>query len=826
MTIPAANGPFVGRAQELAEVVELLRTPCVRLVTLVGLGGIGKSRLVLEAASRAEAEFPDGAVFVSLAPLRDPNLLADVIAQALGIEESDGQSREQALLAFVAEREILLVLDNFEQIWAGRHLVSQLIATAPEGFAVIVTSQRPLDIRGERVFPIPEMTTPTAGRDHTADLVLASDAVQLFQTYGIAANPSFRVTDANAEAVAEICRKLEGIPLALELAAARVRSTDPMRLLQLLSPRLGFLDRGAGDQPERLQTMENAIGWSYGLLDPSLQRLLRCLAVFAGGCTAEGAARVALAGPAPERTNHAFVGQSADQRLHAELDDLVTVSLLRFELSQNGGGRYRMLGAVREFAFGRLNQSDETESTHWAFVAAMLEFVEALKPELRGEQAARAIRQLEDEHENVLAALRWAIAQGAAGGESALRICTAIWSFWKQRGHLTEAEYWLRQALAAAGDDVTPHHGNGYLLLGHTVADQRTGWMFYERALETYQRLGSPPRYVAGTMMSLGQTAIQQGDYPRAKALLVEAQRLLEADSTSGSPSDLAHVHLQLGTLASRTGDADAAIFHLDRARELWEEENQTVDVVNAIVELGRVYGMTGQFAIANDLLNWALSKARAINDIDAEGRALCEIGIVECARGDDASGLTHLRGALQLYLDTFYPFAYLAIVIETIAMVCSRHGEDELAAMLVGFAGNWRRKTGSALHPSEQVVLARLVEQLKRRLGAANYDVAASRGQRLIQLNEVVNRVVEIRLSPQTKPSLPGLQRKKPLLTPREHEVLCLLVTGLKYREIASAIGVEESTVKKFVERIYDALDVNNRTAATGFAFQHELCP
>ncbi|MCC6780036.1 MAG: hypothetical protein IT537_25955, partial [Hyphomicrobiales bacterium] len=615
----------------------------------------------------------------------------------------------------------------------------------------------------------------------------------------------------------------DGLPLALELAAARLRSTDPVRLLSLLSPTLGFLRHDDGARPERLRTMANAIAWSVNLLEDDARALLRRLAVFPAGFTADQAARIVdgMTGPSAD----SWPGRTAEQALHDALDELVNVSLLRFELRSGGASRYRMVGTVREYGLAQLRASGEERAVYERFVASMLALTERLKPELRGDRAAEALEELEQEHANIQAALRWAIAQGRDGSESALAICTAVWSFWKQRGYLREAEHWLREAIAAAGDDETLFLGNGYLLLGHTISDQRAGWGHYERALEIYRRHGTT-RYVAGTLNSLGHTAMGQGDYRRAKSLLLETLQLFEHDQSESSASDLAHVHYQLGILSSRLRETESALEHLDQARVLWEEAGQTVDVLNAILELGHVSAELGKFAVAHDLLNWALARARSTSDLDAEGRALCELGLLEARRGDDGAALTHLRAALQLYHDTGFPFAHLVAAIEALAAACSRHDQFELSATLYGFADNWRRRTGNALTPDEESARTRIIETSKRRFGGGPFDVAWSRGQRLIQLDDVIAAVATISVAGAPRGQTGGRRDKGPgRLTNREHQVLCLLATGLKYRDIAAELGIEESTVKKFIERIYDALDVNNRTAAAAYAFQHGIC-
>jgi non-specific serine/threonine protein kinase len=590
----------------------------------------------------------------------------------------------------------------------------------------------------------------------------------------------------------------------------------------LLTPTLGFLRHDDGTRPERLRTMANAIAWSYGLLDEQAQRVLRRLAAVPAGFTADLAA--SIAGELCDATQ-SWPPRTPDQALHDALDELVNVSLLRFELRGGGASRYRMVGTVREYGLAQLRAAGDDAATYRAFADAVLAMTERLKPELRGDGAAVALEELEREHANIQEALRWSIAQGPAGSACALGICTAVWSFWKQRGHLRDAEFWLRESIAAAGEEESLFLGNGYLLLGHTISDQRAGWSHYERALEIYRRHGTT-RHVAGTLNSLGHTAMGQGDYRRAKSLLMETLQIFERDQSDSNASDLAHVHYQLGLLSTRLRELESALDYFDQARVLWDEAGQTIDVLNAMLELGHVSAELGKFAVGRDLLSWALSRARATSDLDAEGRALCELGLLEAMRGDDALALQQLRAALQLYHDTGYLFSHLAKAVEALAAACCRHDRHELGATLLGFADNWRKRTANALEPEEEVARAKLVDTSKRRLGAGVFDVAWSRGQRLIQLDDVIAAVATVEVVAAPRAPVAGRRGSGPgQLTKREHQVLCLLATGLKYRDIAGELGIEESTVKKFIERIDDALDVNNRTAAAAYAFQHGLC-
>jgi predicted ATPase/class 3 adenylate cyclase len=425
--LPVQVTSFVGRA-EVEKVAHLLGG--TRLLTLTGPGGTGKTRLSIEVAADVAPRFADGTFFVALDSVTDPQLVASEIATVLGLAAGSEEPIDR-VLAYLADRSALLVLDNMEQVTDARDTVARLLATCPR-VAVIVTSRIPLRIRGEQEFPVPALSLPT-GPSPDSTAAAASEAVKLFVERAMAARPDFSLTDENAPAIADIVNQLDGLPLAIELAAARVRMLPVEALRRRLGDRLTLLTGGARDLPERQQTLRGAIEWSHDLLDDPDRRLFARFSVIAGGARYDQTERVC--GPAEELGREVFDG----------LDSLSQQSLLR--VGEDGGEpRYAMLVTIREFAAERLEDSTDAITTHRRHAESFLQLAEEAQPHLLGDQAADWNDRLEREHDNLRAALAWTIADDEP--ELGLRLVIALWRFWQVRGHLDEASERIEAVLS------------------------------------------------------------------------------------------------------------------------------------------------------------------------------------------------------------------------------------------------------------------------------------------------------------------------------------------------------------------------------------------
>jgi predicted ATPase/class 3 adenylate cyclase len=491
--LPTQLTSFVGREGELAEAERLLES--TRLLTLTGPGGTGKTRLSLQLAANVSEAYPDGIWFVALEPVRDPGLIAGTIMTTLGLVESGGRSARDVLVEWLASKRVLLVLDNFEQVIEGAPLIGELLRGAPR-LAAIVTSRAPLRVSGEQEYPVPglpaprdvlalsdleKMNLPAGDRRLDAATATQYEAVRLFIARALAVRPDFRVTNDNAPAVAGIAARLHGMPLAIELAAARVKLLSPDAILERLEHQLGVLAAGSRDLPARQQTLRGAITWSHDLLTDGEKRLLARLSVFVGGCELDSAE--AVCGPAAE------LGDGLD--VVDGLMSLVDQSLVRAE-EVDGDTRFRMLETIREFAAERLDEIGERQEIERRHSATFLGLAETLTSRLTGDEQRRWLGRLERDHDNIRAVLDRAVA--AADGATAIRLGFAMWRYWQKRGHLAEASRRLR-AMAAA-----PWSHDDKVLRARLMeavggvawwqADMAAMAPAYEEALAIWQELG------------------------------------------------------------------------------------------------------------------------------------------------------------------------------------------------------------------------------------------------------------------------------------------------------------------------------------------------
>jgi len=562
--LPLQPTTFLGREDQVTRIVDLLRRDDVRLLTITGPGGVGKTRLALQAAADQLEDFPDGVWFVDLIVLDDPALVPSVIAGILGVRE-EGSGIANRLAAMLAEKQLLLVLDNFERVVDAASAVADLLARAP-GVKVLTTSRTPLHAYGEREFPLPPFPMPDPAHLPPVETLSQYEAVRLFIERAQAVKPDFAVTTANAPAVAEICSRLDGLPLAIELAAAHVKVLPPQALLTRLEKRLPLLTGGARTLPGRQQTMRGAIAWSHDLLDEDEQVHFRRVAIFAGGCTLEAAEAVVN----QEGTRDVFVGIAA----------LVDKSLLRQEEGAEGEPRFRMLETVREFGLERLESSGEESATRHRHTRYFLDLAERAGPEifhtadptLLGRADSDILTStlgpawldvIDREFDNLRAALGWS--QETAGDDTLLRLAGALGYYWYYRGYLNEGQRWLDQALRTAPNDAAPWPRAWALTMSGLLANVRGE---PDRAAELltasfpcWEQTGDAiGRAYANSL--LGGVYVSQGRYEEAEPLFAA----IEASARdAGHDGLLAMARFHLGLIAWVQGD-DA------RARSLLRE--------------------------------------------------------------------------------------------------------------------------------------------------------------------------------------------------------------------------------------------------------------
>ena len=558
LRLPTPPTGLIGRAREVAAVAHLLRAEAGewtggRLVTLVGPGGVGKTRLSLAVAEAAREGYADGVAFVDLSALRDPALVASAVAGALGLRETGAQDARELLLAYLRDRELLVVLDNLEQIVEAASLVGELVAACPR-LAVLATSRVALRLRAEQRFDVPPLEAPDA-RPLRSDEVENYPAVRLFVARARATQPDFALDAVSAAAVAEICRRLDGVPLAIELAAARTPLLPPTRLLARLERRLSFLKGGARDLPARQQTLRATIDWSYALLLERERALFRRLSVFAGGGALDAAEAVTALGGADDEHGDVFGD------VFAGMATLVDHSLLRSapnaaaSVWRNSLGdpappadpasvepRFRMLETIREFGLEQLAASGEEDATRSAHAAYYLALAHAAKPHLFGPDQMRWLNRLEREGDNLRTALTYARERGDA--ERGVRLAGALWRFWYIRCHLGEGLDWLREFVALSARVGVGAHSRADALVGLAVityarTDYDQAAIAAEEAVAATRALDDRPNLTV-SLNILGGVARYRGDHERAESLgeeCVAVARSITATVPARSPA-------------------------------------------------------------------------------------------------------------------------------------------------------------------------------------------------------------------------------------------------------------------------------------------------
>jgi predicted ATPase/transcriptional regulator with XRE-family HTH domain len=682
--LPTPPTPLVGREDEVAEVAGLLTCEDVRLLTLTGPGGVGKTRLALEVASR-EA-FAGGAAFVSLAPLRDAAVVPSALAKALGVREVAGQALLQTIGQHLGDGRVLVVLDNLEHLPAAVPLVADLMGACP-GLTVLATSRAPLHLTGERQFPLGPLPSRADEPGTSARVPPWPAAVELFRRRALAVAPHFRLTDANTATVARICQRLDGLPLAVELAAARVKLFPPKALLERLDRGLELLAGGARDLPERQRTLHDTVAWSYDLLDEDEARLFRCLSVFVGDFSLEAA--------------EATCGPEAEGDFLETLASLVDNSLLvsRAETAADGEDeepRFAMLETIREYAAGWLESRGEAEETHRAHALYYLALAEATQPESAvSPQREWWWSRLEKEHDNLRAALRWAIQNGER--DTAARFALALWRFWSAR-HLGEGFRWLEAVLTMGGTEgAEPEkqaRRRAFLLLIAGILATRHG--DYERAvaldeasLTMYRDLGHR-KSTHGPLRELGAVAYHRGDYDRAVRL---GEQALSVAREFGNASGSALAACNLADALRARGDLEEASTLLQESQSMLRRQEQRLPVINALVN------------------------------------TLTRLGSIHCETGDYARARESYVESLRLtwqYVGRAYE---TTACLEGLARVAAMQAQPERAAWLLGAAAALRDETGTPLTPIARTDYDHASEAAREALGDAAFDAAWTTG-------------------------------------------------------------------------------------------------
>jgi predicted ATPase/DNA-binding CsgD family transcriptional regulator len=863
--LPAPVTSLVGREREVEAVCTLLRQEEVRLLTLTGTGGIGKTRLALRAARDLLDTFPDGVCFVPLAPIRDPALVIATIARSFGIKETGERPLLDLLETFLREKRLLLLLDNFEQVVEAAVVLSDLLAACPH-LKILVTSRAVLRIQGEQEFPVPPLALPDLAHLPDGERLVQYPAIALFLQRARATRPDFAITQANARTIAEICARLDGLPLAIELAAVRIKHLPPQALLNRLEHRLEVLTGGTQDVPERQQTLRNTIAWSYYLLDSEQQRLFRRLSVFVGGSTLEAI-------------------ESIDKTLDDEplpvmegLASLIDKSLLHQTEQEGEEPRFLMLETIREYGLEVLAASGEIERTHQAHALYYLSLAEQAEPELGGAQQTLWVERLEREHDNLRAAMRWSLGDEESardvksGGniEIALRLGGALRRFWVVHNHISEGRSFLERALATgkvlvssparatkavrakaliaaanmaviqsdyertqilAAESLTlfreleDQHGIAlslYLLgsAAWTRGNSTASRILTEEALAISRAIGDRER-VAWSLFTLGMWHSRQGEYAKARTLFEES---LAMHRELGIKRGTAYSLVQLAQVLFVTGqDVEVLSSLVEEGHALFKELGDREGIATALRLLGQVALVQGDVATARQ---YAVESVRLYREVSYRWGmvfALSTLAKVEAQQGNATAAWALYEESLTMAGEMGHK-ELIPSNLEGLASVLAAQGEPIRAARLWGAAEALREVIGVPVPPVEQADYEQAVASARVSCGEKAFTASWMEGRTMTpeQALAAHGEAIEFVSPPVAVISpVPGHPAG---LTARELEVLRLVARGLTNTQIARELSLSEKTIAAHLTHIFNKTSSENRAAAVAFAIRNGL--
>ena len=859
--LPQSLSSFIGREQALAAVKALLAT--TRLLTLTGPGGSGKTRLALRVAHdlAKSGAYPDGVAWTDLGDLADPALVPQAVAAALDVPEQSGRPLLQTLADHLPSRTVLLILDNAEHLLAACTALADALLRAAPRLTLLVTSREPLRLNGETVWRVPPLSVPdplpAEGRAPTgraADLA-RYEAVQLFTARAAAVLPSFRLSDANAVAVAETCRRLDGLPLALELAAAWTRLLSVEDIAARVEQSVQFLSRGSPAAPPRHQTLRATIDWSYALLAPPEQTLLQRLAVFAGGFGLAAAETVCAGSGLPTEAILETLAGLVDKSLVVVMPPM----------GPDPSTRYRLLETIRHYAHEKLAASGESAQVHDRHLAWYLALAERAVPELKGRAAAQWLRRLEVDHDNLRAALRWT--QTAGRVEAGWRLAAALHWFWERRGYLSEGRAWLKTVLAAPTETGGPTlmRARAHALLGAAaLAFDQGDWA--EAAVQAEEsaalfrgvddragltlallRLGfavgpasdrgrqlqaealalaetvEDPWTVGITHYVVGQGAYFRADYPAARQHLDQALRRLRA---VGDVLFLPRVLSTLGGMDLGLGEYSQARTRLEEALTLVQATNDPRAIALVAATLGDAARCQGDYARAEEVYQESLALYRALGAPADVAASLHNLGYVALGQGRvDAAAALQRESLLAQHGQGNRPG--VAEGLTGLAAVAAARSELERAARLFGAAEALREQVKPMVWPAERFEWDRHVAALRARLDPATLTSTWAAGRAMPEEQAVEYALADAATAPAAPPPPSRRQAEKAYyggLTAREREIAALIARGRTNRAIADELVIAERTVDRHVANMMAKLDCHSRAQIAAWAVEKGL--
>jgi predicted ATPase/DNA-binding CsgD family transcriptional regulator/transcriptional regulator with XRE-family HTH domain len=848
--VPTKLMPLIGREEELAKLSELLLSQKIRLVTLLGPGGIGKTHLGLQVAMGMRERFANGVCFVSLAAISDSELVILAIAKELGIRETGGRPLFEHVKVALRNRHLLLVLDNFEQVLKAAPQLPELLAECPH-LKVLITSRARLHVYGEHEFPVPPLALPDLTLPSDSDTLLQNAAVAFFLQRAQAAKPDFRINTTNARAIAEICVQLDGLPLAIELTAARIRSLASQELLARLEEHpLDVVISRNPDKNQRQRTLRNTIAWSYDLLDMQEQQLFRRLCVFTGSLNLESVEAVYSA--LDEPALHVWDG----------VESLLDKSLLQ-SAEQEGEGRLRLLETIHEYGLECLEASGEAEVVRQAHAEYYLTLVEETELRLKSEQQIIWLERLEQEQQNLRAALNWFIVRGKA--ELALRFCGALWWFWRLRGYWSEGWRWLESALVLSQSEGPTVARARALWAAGDLAYYQDGYLIARSLLEESVTLGrslEAEKELAIALVTLGVYMHLQGDRVAAEPLLEESEQLCRK---LGSSWELAYLLRKLAEYAARTGELKQAVEYAQEGLTLAQKLGDKSLISTTLSTLGGIAARQNDLTQAIAYNRESLTLARDLGDKLLVALALNNLGYFSALQSD----LTQTAYALEslilmrelgdrMYITkTLHTLGYLATrngnlaqaktwfnegislgqeirsekeigkILSGLALVAVAEGQLLQAARLFG-AVETRLDVNVDMYPAEWAEYKQSVENVRSQLGGKAMAATRSEGRTMSLEQALATSWSPVVVNPLPSPRYPDG------LTEREVEVLCLVARGYTDEQIARQLVIAPRTVNSHLTIIYRKIQVSSdgkerqiapRIAATRYVIERDLC-